>query len=89
MMKTIDINQNSNLLLARDFNVFLDTNLEFGGENLSLKQKSIAKLIEIIEYFNLRNIWRIRNPKKKRFTSSTYIEGKKTKCFIFINLNCL
>ena len=32
MMKTIDINENTNILLAGDFNVFLNTNLEcFGG----------------------------------------------------------
>ena len=68
MMKTIDINENTNLLLARDFNVFFNTNLQCSGGNPSFKQKSIAKLIEIIETFNLCDIWRIRNPKTKRFT---------------------
>ena len=68
MMKTIDINENTNLLLAGDFNVFFDTNLECSGGNPSFKQKSVAKLIEIIETFNLCDNWRIRNPKTKRFT---------------------
>ena len=68
LMKTIDINKNTNLLLARDFNVFFNTNLECCGGNLSFKQKSVAKLMEIIETFNLCDIWRIRNPKTKRFT---------------------
>ena len=68
MMKTIDINENTNLLLAGDFDVFFNTNLECSGGNPSFKQKSVAKLIEIIETFNLCDIWRIRNPKTKRFT---------------------
>ena len=68
MLKTIDINENTNLLLAGDFNVFFNTNLECSGGNPSFKQKSVAKLIEIIETFNLCDIWRIRNPKTKRFT---------------------
>ena len=33
-----------------------------------MKKKSIAKLIQIKERFNLCDIWRIRNPKIKRFT---------------------
>ena len=68
MMKTIDINENTNLLLAGDFIVFFNTNLECSGGNPSFKQKSVAKLIEIIETFNLCDIWRIRNPKTRRFT---------------------
>ena len=49
MMKTIDINENSNLLLAGDFNVFFNINLKCCGGNPFFKQKSIVKLIEIIE----------------------------------------
>ena len=33
-----------------------------------MKKKSIAKLIQIKEKFNLCEIWRIRNPKIKHFT---------------------
>ena len=49
MMKTIDINENTNLLLAGDFNVFFNTNLECSGSSPSCKQKAVAKLIEITE----------------------------------------
>ena len=66
MMKTININENTNLLLAGDFNVFFNTNLECSGINPSFKQKSVAKVIEIIETFNLCDVWRIRNPKSFR-----------------------
>ena len=68
MMKTIDINENLHLLLAGGFNVFFNTNLQWYGGNPSFKQKSVAKLIEIKESFNLCDIRRIRNPKTKRFT---------------------
>ena len=33
MMKTVDINENTNLLLAGDFNEFFNTNLECSGGN--------------------------------------------------------
>ena len=50
MMKTIDINENTNFLLAGNFNVFYNTNLECCGGDPSLKQKSVAKLIEIMDF---------------------------------------
>ena len=59
-MKTNDLNKNSDLLLAWDFIVFFNGNLECCGGNLSFKQKSVAKLIKIIETF--WRIWIIRNP---------------------------
>ena len=68
MMKTIDINENTNFLLAGDFNVFFNTYLESSGGNPFFKQNSVPNLIEIIETFNLCDIWRIRKPKTKRFT---------------------
>ena len=68
MMKTIDINGNSKLSLAGDFNVCFNINLERCGGSPSFKQKSVTNMIEIIETFNSCEIWRIRNPKKKRFT---------------------
>ena len=68
MIKTINMNENSNPLLGGNFNLFFNTNLECCRGNMSSKQKSVAKLIEIIQTFNLCDILRIRNPKTKRFT---------------------
>ena len=48
--------------------VFNDISLESLGGNPCLKMKSIAQLIQVIEKFDLCHIWRIRNPKIKRFT---------------------
>ena len=55
-----------------------------------MKKKSIAKLIQIKEKFNLCDIWRIRNPKIKRFTfRQQHISGfiqRRLDYFFFSNL---
>ena len=61
MVKTIDTSENTDILLAGDFNVVFNTNIACCGDNPSFKQKSVAKLIEIIETFNSCGIWRIRS----------------------------
>ena len=53
---------------AGDLNVFFDSKLETKGGKPSLKQKSVAKLLELKEEYDLCDIWRIRNPKKKLYT---------------------
>ena len=60
--------QSKNIVLGGDFNVTFDISLESLGGNPCLKMKSIAKLIQIKEKFDLCDIWRMRNPKIKRFT---------------------
>ena len=60
--------QSKNIVLGGDFNVMFNISLESLGGNPCLKKKSIAKLIQIKEKFDLCDIWRIRNPKIKRFT---------------------
>ena len=54
--------------LAGDLNVFFDSKLETKGGKLSLKQKSVARLLELKEEYDLCDIWRIRNPTKKLYT---------------------
>ena len=56
MVKTTDMSENTDILLAGDFNVVFNTNTACCGSNPSFKQKSVAKLIEIIETFNLCDI---------------------------------
>ena len=60
--------QSKNIVLGGDFNVIFDISIESLGGNPCLKKKSIAKLIQIKEKSDLCDIWRIRNPKIKRFT---------------------
>ena len=68
LLDGLDIHQNKQIILAGDFNLFLDTTLESGGGSPCLKKKSVAKLIKIKENFDLCNIWRLRNPDAKQFT---------------------
>ena len=51
--------QSRNIVLGGDINVVFDISLESLGENPCLKKKSIAKLIQIREKFNLCDIWKI------------------------------
>ena len=56
------------LIFAGDFNFFHDKKLEASGGNPKLKKASIAKLTELKETYNLCDIWRIRNTKKRCYT---------------------
>ena len=68
LLDSLDIHQNKQIILAGDFNLFLDTTLEAEGGSPCLKKKSVAELIKINEHFDLCDIWRLRNPDAKRFT---------------------
>ena len=68
LLDSLDIHQNKQIILAGDFNLFLDTTLEAEGGSPCLKKKSVAKLIKIKEHFDLCDIWRLRNPDVKQFT---------------------
>ena len=67
-MKNIKLLEENRIVLAGDLNVFFDSNLEAKGGKPSLKQKSVAKLLELKEEYNLCDIWRIRNREKKSYT---------------------
>ena len=47
LLDSLDIHQNKQIILAGDFNLFLDTTLEAEGGSPCLKKKSVAKLIKI------------------------------------------
>ena len=46
--------------MAGDFNLFFHSNLDAAGGNPTLKNKSLAKLIEFKEAYDLCDIWRVR-----------------------------
>ena len=56
------------MILAVDFNLIFDKNLEFGGENPLLKKHSLSEIIKLNENLNLCDIYRVHNPHKKLFT---------------------
>ena len=68
MLEAIKDLYDKHIVLAGDFNIFFNTSLESYGGKPTLKKKSIEKFIELKEKFDLCDIWRIRNPKTKRFT---------------------
>ena len=68
LMKNIFLGGENRIVLASEVNVFFNSKLETKGGKPSLKQKSIAKLIELKEEFDLCDIWRIKNPTKKSYT---------------------
>ena len=68
MLETITDLYDKHIVLAGDFNFFFDTSLDSYRGKPTLKNKSIAKFIELKKKFGLCDIWRIRNPKTKIFT---------------------
>ena len=88
IMKNINFSDENRIVLAGVLNVFIDRKLETKGSKTSLKQKSIAELLELKEEYNLCDIWRIRNLTKKLYTfrqnhSSGIINSRLD--FIFIS----
>ena len=59
---------NKNIIPGGNFNMHFDSKLETKGGKPVLKKQSIAKMVELLENFDLCDIWRIRNFKKRRFT---------------------
>ena len=68
LMKNINFPEENCIVLAGDLNVFFDDKLETKRGKPSLKQKSVAKRLELREEYHLCDIWRIRNPTKKSYT---------------------
>ena len=68
---------NKNIIIGRDFNFHCSSKLEVKGGKPTLKKKSLGKMIELIEIFELCDIWRIRNPTEKSFIfCENHISGR-------------
>ena len=68
LMKKVNITQGKQIVLAGDFNLFFDSNLEATGGKPFLKEKSIVRMVELKKEYGLSDIWRIRNSLEKPFT---------------------
>ena len=73
--------------MAGDFNLLFDSKLDAQGGNPTMKKKSLAKLIELKESYDLCDIWRVRNMKSRQFTftqqhSSGFIQRRLDYIFI-------
>ena len=67
-MENIKFSEENHIVLAGDLNVFFDSKLETKVGKPSLKQISVAKLLELKEEYDLCDISRIRNLTKKSYT---------------------
>ena len=68
------------VIFASDFNIFFDASLDAKGGSPTLKSRSINKLIELNEMLELCDIRRMRNIKKREYTSAkTFILNYSTK----------
>ena len=68
ILQNVDDIGNKNIIIGEDFNFHFNSKLEAKGGKPTLKKISVWKMIELIESFELCDIWRIRNPTEKRFT---------------------
>ena len=67
ILERVDNIQNKNIIFVGDFNIIFDSFLDAQGGNPILKKHTVAKTIQIKQRLNLVDIWRIRNPKTKRY----------------------
>ena len=68
MLDIFSLDSYKYVFFTGNFNCFLNSNLEASDINPALKKKSISKIIQLLEKYDLIDIWRIRNPFSKRFT---------------------
>ena len=62
LLKFFDFNQNKRIIFAGAFNIFFSSKLEARGGKPIPKRKSVIKLADIKESFDICDIWRSRNP---------------------------
>ena len=91
LLEDIENISDKKIILGGDLNLVFDCNLETCRGNSVLKKKYLAKFIEIKESLNLCDIWRIRNPKFRRYNlrqnhSSGFIQRRLDNFFVS---NCL
>ena len=87
LLKKFDINPKIQIIMVGDFNLLFDSKLDAQGGNPTMKKKSLAKLIELKEPYDLCDIWRVRNKKSRLCTftqqhSSGFIQRRLDYIFI-------
>ena len=68
LLEEFNTNKKSQLIVARGCNSFVDLKLDAQVGKITLKKKSLAKLVEFKEIYWLCDIWRTRNTNSKRST---------------------
>ena len=70
ILEIFSLDSYKNDFFAGSFNCFLNSNFEASGGYPTLKKKSISKIMQLLEKYDLIDIWRIRNLFSKRYTFS-------------------
>ena len=68
LLENFDVTLDEKLILAGDFNLFLNSKLDAKGGKPAVKEKSWAKTYSVKESYDLCDIWRIGNPVTSTFT---------------------
>ena len=68
MLEIFSLGSCKNIIFAGGFNCFSNSNLEASGGNPTMKKKSISKIIQLLEKYDLVDVWGIQNPFSKRYT---------------------
>ena len=66
-IENLVVDKEHKIFIGGDFNVALNSELDCSGGNPS-KKDSTKNISDLCSYFDLVDIWRIRNPETKRFT---------------------
>jgi exonuclease III len=66
-MEDFGITAEHNIIIGGDFNVALTSKDKKGGSQI-LKNRTITKVNDIISYFSLQDIWRVKNREVQQFT---------------------
>ena len=78
-VSSIDIPIDTYIIWGGDFNFCFDIELEAYGGNPVKKVKSIETIESIMQEYDLCDIWRLRNPRVKRYTWRGSGQGKSSK----------
>ena len=83
MLKELNINDSKQIVFAGGFS-FFDVVLEVTGEK-PRKSNTVSKRLEIKIFHDLHDIWKIRNPTKKSYTSrQKYFSGFEQHRLVYI-----
>ena len=67
-MKTMNINRNDNIIAGGDWNSIFNPELDKSGGKAECSNKVSSEFFHLMDDYDLVDIWRLRNPNKKRFT---------------------
>ena len=57
-----------NIMIGGDLNTYLDPKIDNKGGTIENKSRYSTSILNLVEEFNLTDIWRVRNPQASRFT---------------------